>query len=131
MRRLTERKSVMTFYSTESSERDAFIASLRALADFLDANKAVPVPRYGATIELHADSTEDGGNLQVDHLAQLLGAEVTDETATGGHYSAVRSFGLIGYEAVSIPQTCIAQYDADMSYRGCVSPELAVYPTSL
>jgi hypothetical protein len=113
----------MTHYTTEPADREEFIASLRALADHLAAHPAIPVPTHGDTIVMHADSTECGGNLQVEHVAALLGADVFDDTATGGHYLAVRSFGVLGYEIVSIPETCRAQYDADRSYWGCVKPD--------
>ena len=53
-----------------------------------------------------------------------LGAEINDETATGGHYWAVRSFGAIGYEIVAITEHYSAVHDALMSYRGSVTPDL-------
>jgi hypothetical protein len=118
----------MAYYTTEPADRQEFIASLRALADHLAAHPAIPVPIDGGTILMHADSTECGGNLEVEHVAALLGAEVFDDTATGGHYLAVRSFGVLGYEIVSIPETCRAQYAADRSYQGCVKPDQPAQP---
>lgn len=118
----------MAYYTTEPARREEFIASLRALADHLAAHPAIPVPVHGDTIVMHADSTECGGNLQVEHVAALLGADVFDDTATGGHYLAVRSFGVLGYEIVSIPETCRAQYAAERSYWGCVKPDQPAKP---
>lgn len=60
--------------------------------------------------------------------APILGVPVTDDTADGGHYHAIRSFGLITYEAVHVPQRCIEAYDALMSYRDCVTPDTPPAP---
>jgi hypothetical protein len=113
----------MTFYTTDSGARAEFITSLRALADYLVGHPAVPVPKYGITVLLHANSADDDGRCQVDQVARLLGVNVTDETAIGGHYSAVRCFGVIGYEAVAITIAYSALYEAESSYRGCVNPD--------
>jgi hypothetical protein len=110
-------------YATDPTVRDQFIAGLRALADYLAAHPAIPVPGYSNTIHLHADSTENGGSLQVDRVARLLDAKVTDETPGGGHYHASRRFGPVNYEVVSIPEICMARHDAAMSYRACVVPD--------
>lgn len=110
-------------YSTDPTGRADFIASLLALADYLARNPAIPVPLYGEVISVHADSTENGGSFQVDRIAKLLGAEVTDDTRSGGHYRAIRSFGRMTYEIVSIPETCMALHDALMSYRDSVIPD--------
>ena len=95
-------------YSTDPSARASFIGDLRALADFL---------------ALHAASTDDGGRDQVNHVACLLGATITDEIASGGHYRAERAFGQITYSVVSIPEAHMAAYHALNSYDGCVSPD--------
>ena len=36
--------------SVDPAARNEFIAGLRALADYLEAHQAVPVPAYGANI---------------------------------------------------------------------------------
>lgn len=113
----------MPYYTTDPAARDEFIASLRALADHLAAHPALPVPKHGTTVLLHANSADDGGRCQVDQLARLLGVNVTDETAIGGHYSAVRCFGVVGYEAVAITDAYSAQAAAESSYRGRVIPD--------
>lgn len=104
------------FYTTDPQDRAEFITALRSLADFLAGNSAAPVPLYGDEITLHADSYEDGGKAQVDFLARVLGAPVTDNRPDG-HYAAHRSFGCIDYQAVSIPQTWTAMRDAQQSYE--------------
>ena len=98
-------KEPAMFYTTHPEARQAFTRSLRELADYIDRHRAIPVPAHGATILLHADAAEDGGRAQVDYIARLLDAQVCDETATGGHYSAARAFGVIGYQITSIPET--------------------------
>ena len=109
-------------YTTHPEARQAFTRSLRELADHIDQHRALPVPAHGATIVLHADAAEDGGRAQVDYTARLLNAQVCDETATGGHYSAARAFGVIGYQITSIPGPVMATHRALQSYHGSVTP---------
>jgi hypothetical protein len=108
------------FYSTDPEERVGFITSLRELADFLASNPGVPAPKYGCQISLNADAYEDGGKAQVDHIARLLDARITDHTPDG-HYAADRSFGRILYRAVSIPDAWTARRNAQQSYEDCIS----------
>ena len=110
------------FYTTHPEARQAFTWSLRELADHIDRHRALPVPTHGATILLHADAAEDGGRAQVDYIARLLDTEVCDETASGGHYSAARAFGVIGYQITSIPGPVMATHRALQSYQGSVIP---------
>jgi hypothetical protein len=113
----------MQYYTTDPGAKGRFISALRELADYLDRHPAIPVPKHGATIALHAATADDGGRAQVDRIAGLLDAAVNDETARGGHYWAVRNFGPIGYEVVAITAAYHARYAADSSYRGCVTPD--------
>ena len=112
-------------YTTHPEARQAFTRSLRELADHIDRHRAIPVPAYGATILLHADAAEDGGRAQVDYIARLLDTEVCDETASGGHYSAARAFGVIGYQITAIPGLVMATHRALWSYHGSVTPDPA------
>jgi hypothetical protein len=113
----------MTSYTTDPGARARFIRALRDLADYLDQNMTIPVPAHGATLLLHASSADDGGRAQVDRIAKLLGADVNDDTACGGHYWAARAFGPIGYQIVAITGAYSATHDALMSYRGSVIPD--------
>jgi hypothetical protein len=106
--------------------RGAAIAGLRALADFLESNPAVPVGRY-AGCELHVFPADDGdaaGRAAVDQVAAVLGVPVTDDTATGGHYYARRSFGPARYAFVHIPpayearMAALRSYDANLDASG-------------
>ena len=95
----------MKLYTTDLGARGRFIRALRDLADYLDQNPAIPVPKTGETVTVHASPADDGGRAQVDHIAALLNASIRDETARGGHYWAVRQFGPIGYEIAAISST--------------------------
>ena len=110
-------------YTTEPGARAAFITGLRDLAAYLETHPGIPVPRYGQCLTLNAASTDDGGRDQVNHVACLLGATITDEIAGGGHHRAERAFGQITYSIVSIPAAHMAAYHALVSYDGCVSPD--------
>ena len=109
-------------FTTDPETRQALITGLRDLADYLDRHPAIPVPKHGATILLHAATAEDGGRAQVNRIAELLDTAVNDETARGGHYWAVRNFGPLGYEVVAITAAYRATFDAESSYRGCITP---------
>jgi hypothetical protein len=99
--------------------RTRTVNGLRELADFLQANPAVPVHDYGWTFSIYGRRGVPDAyqRAEVDHIAELLGVQVRDETARGGHYYASRSFGLITYEAVHISAQRVAAYEAETSYR--------------
>jgi hypothetical protein len=103
------------FYTTDPKNRAEFIASLDLLAEFLAKNPDVPVPVHGAEITLHANLYEDGGKAQIEYIAHLLHARIFDETPDG-HCTVYRTFGRIGYGAVSIPGTAKARREARHSY---------------
>ena len=112
-------------YTTDPAARERFITGLCDLAACLDARPNVPVPSIGATINLHVASTEDGGRGQVAHIAAQLGVTISDDTLNGGHLTAVRMFGPVGYMVVSIPATVMADHRARDSYYRSVTPELS------
>lgn len=107
--------------TTDPATRQAYIAGLRALARFLSANPEVPVPDYGTGVLLFADGSDEGKRRAVDRFAALTGARVTDSV----HYTAVRAFGPVRYEAVAVPAAVSAAYRAHMTYDGCVTPDAA------
>jgi hypothetical protein len=91
----------MSDYVIKTGDREAFIAGLRELADFLAANPDVLVPRNpGFALIVHAADTaarEAGANL----AATPLGAVVDD--IGEGYYDARRTFGPIAYSVIAIP----------------------------
>jgi hypothetical protein len=97
--------------------RTQTITGLRALADFLEANPAVPVNEFGWTVTVHADGTDAEERAEVNRIAELLNVTPTDETEQGRHYRATKSFGRITYETVHIPARRMDDYRALMSYR--------------
>lgn len=105
-------------------ERTEFIAGLRALAEFLESNPAVPVPRYGTSILVGAQWADDNRGF-VDEFAALTGAEIDDQWASSGHYTARATFGPVTYEAYAISKPAMDAYDAERSYRGSVQPDAA------
>ncbi|WP_169983535.1 hypothetical protein [Microbispora sp. H10836] len=104
--------------------RTALIAGLRALADFLDANPAVPVPRSVYALHFPHGATDAEMCAEVDHIAELLGVRASQEF---GHYGAAVHFGPVEYKAVAILAARRAQYEADRSYEGCIQPDPVPY----
>ena len=110
-------------YTTDPAERQEYITGLRQLADYLDANPGVPVPRYGSSIRLIASLAEDGGIAEIITIAAQLAAPVIDATQDMGSYRTCRSFGPVTYEAFSSTRASMAIYRAETSYAGCVIPD--------
>lgn len=98
--------------------RHQTITGLRALADLLEANPAVPVKEFGADYSVHTRVGDDAAAAaRVDQVAALLGAQVTDDRPRGGHYIASKTFGRIAYRIVHIPARQMHEHYAHMSYR--------------
>ena len=92
----------MTYADT--AERQAFIAGLRELADFLENNPNVPAPEYGTDVLVFPPLVSYG---EKKREVDVIAARINSGTATslGGHYSASRRFGPVEYRAVAIPAT--------------------------
>jgi hypothetical protein len=102
--------------------RHQTVSGLRALADFLENNPAVPVDEYGAEFTLFIRRRTDAcARAEVDRIAAVLHSEICDDTARGGHYRVTKTFGRITYRAVHVPSRAIADYDARMSYRNNIT----------
>lgn len=100
-------------HTTDPAARQAFTASLRKLADYLDKHPAVPVPRYGANITVIVDDTDDGGRDQVRQIARVMHASV--QAPGHGNVSTSRGFGEVTYRAASIAPEVM---DRQVSARG-------------
>ncbi|MUN38185.1 hypothetical protein [Actinomadura litoris] len=97
--------------------RHQVITGLRALADFLADNPAVPVPEYGDSFDVFPREVDETLSAAVvDQVAELLGVLVQDDRPQGGHYIAARSFGRITYRLVHIPDRVRREFDARRSY---------------
>lgn len=86
----------------DTTERQAFIAGLRELAEFLETNPDVPAPEYGTDVLVFPPRVpDDEKRREIDLIASRIGSET--ETTCGGHYSASRQFGPVKFRAVAIP----------------------------
>ena len=85
----------------DSTERAAFIAGVRELADYLESNPEVPAPIYSRVYTFPPNIGWAEMCAEIDAAAALLG--VMPRLTDGGHYVAGRSFGPVEYEAVAIP----------------------------
>lgn len=107
--------------------RAAFIAGLRDLASYLEANPDLPVQRFGEAVTLHTGhelphgGTWDGEFRALKAFAAAIGAEVTELYPGSGHYYASRSFGPVTYEATAISPAAHARHDARNSYADVIS----------
>ena len=92
----------MSYYAN-SEERDLLIAGLRELAEFLDQNPQVPVPRSADLLVFPPNGSDAEMFAEIDAIAGHIGAVASDAGSPRGHYSAVRDFGAVQYRAVAIP----------------------------
>lgn len=104
--------------------RRAVIAGLRDLADFLQANPAVPVP-YGSIHVTYVPERAADADMcaEIDRIAALLNTPIDSRFLTRGHYVTGLDFGPVRYEAVAIFAGARARFEALDSYAGCVTPD--------
>lgn len=87
----------MTYADTK--ERQAFIAGLRALADFLENNPEVPAPKYTTDVLVFLPfASDEEKKREIDVIASRIGS-VSEPSC--GHYTASRRFGPVEYRAGS------------------------------
>jgi hypothetical protein len=99
------------------------VAGLRALASYLAANAAVPVPPYGWEVLVHAEGTDGEQFSQVDLVGEMMSERPVDRRAATGHHHAERSFGPVTYRFVGISERRMAQHQAWASYADSVVPD--------
>lgn len=85
----------------DPDRREAMVKGLRGIADLLEARSDVPIPDTSKEIMVFVDGTIAEKLAQVDHVAEMLGTPVTDNTARGGHYFTQKSFGPVSYEVIA------------------------------
>ena len=92
----------MTYYANDE-QRVRLIAGLRDLADFLDQNPDVPVPRRADLLVFPPEASDAEMFAEIDTIAELIGSTASDTDCPRCHYSAVRDFGPVQYRAIAIP----------------------------
>jgi len=93
----------MSYYA-DDQERARLIAGLRDLAEFLDQNPQVPAPRFADLLVFPSRDTDAEMFVEVDVIAEQIGATASRNDTPDGHYIASRYFGPVEYRAVAIPQ---------------------------
>lgn len=91
----------MPDYVIKTGDREAFIAGLRELADFLTANPAVLVPSHPSFALLVSADDAATRERSAKYAAAPLGVPVDD--IGQGYYDACRTFGPIAYNVIAIP----------------------------
>ena len=104
--------------------RDQLTAGLRQLADYLDTHPAIPVATFGWDLYVSTCGASDhDGIAAIDRIAEALGVTVDDDRATGGHYTATKTFGPVSYGAFHIPARRRAAHRALMTYYDSITPD--------
>ena len=106
--------------TTDPGARAEFTAGLRQLAEYLDANPGVPVPSYGTTIMVSAGTIEEGGMTEIFAMSIALAAPFIERE---GVYRTERKFGPVTYKGFADSAAALANYEAQRSYYGCVTPD--------
>jgi hypothetical protein len=106
--------------TTDPAKREAFIAGLRDLADFLAAHPGVAVSEQATSIGPTAYGDYDDETRQIEAFAAAAGLEVTDDRPSGGKIQASRAFGPVTYHAFTYSLARLAETDARNSYAGNV-----------
>jgi hypothetical protein len=94
----------MSYYAN-SEERADLITGLRDLANFLDRNPAVPVPRRTDVLVFPPLGGDAEMFAEIDKIAGQIGATASGADSPADHYVAVRDFGPVQYRAVAIPHS--------------------------
>ncbi|MFI6802614.1 hypothetical protein [Streptosporangium canum] len=110
--------------SIDPERRTAFITGLRELADFVETNPEIPIPRASIPVHYFPERVTDSEMCaEVDRIAELLGTDIDPVHLPHDHYTTARHFGPISYEAVAILAGARARHEALTSYRDCVTPD--------
>jgi hypothetical protein len=94
-------------------ERTDMVAGLRALADFLEANPAVPIPRHGHQFSVTTSGSDEQKRSQVKFASLAIGEDVTDD-AQGGHYWTQRRFGPVSYQITAVSSAAMQRWQRTM-----------------
>ena len=86
------------------------VAGLRALADFLEANPAVPIPQHGHLFSITTSGSDEQKLSQVKFTSLAIGEDARDDTPKGGHYWTERRFGPVRYRIDAISDAAMRRY---------------------
>jgi hypothetical protein len=87
---------------TDPDQRQGLINGLRALADFLESNPAVPAPVDADLIVFPPFDSDAEQRREIDVIALRIGSG-TETSPYRRHYGTSRNFGPVEYRAVAIP----------------------------
>jgi hypothetical protein len=90
-------------HHANDEQRVRLVAGLRNLADFLDQNPDVSAPWEADLLVFPPEASDAEMFAEIDAIAELIGADASDDGSPSGHYSTVHSFQLVQYRAVAIP----------------------------
>jgi hypothetical protein len=90
-------------YYADNKERIRLIAGLRDLADHLEQNLRVSVPRRADVLVFPAEACDAEMFAEIDAIAEMIGSTASDDGSPNGHYVTLRSFGPVQYREVAIP----------------------------
>jgi hypothetical protein len=86
----------------DPDQRQELITGLRAIADFLESNPAVPVPTYTDLLVFPPFDSDAEQRQEIDMIASLIDSG-TETSPYHRHYVTSRQFGPVKYRAVAIP----------------------------
>ncbi len=87
-----------------ATDRERFIAGLRALAEYLESKPEVPAPWGGTSVLVFPPhGTNEERRAEINVIAARINAEPCE--IISGHYSVSRYFGPVEYRAVAIDRT--------------------------
>jgi hypothetical protein len=90
------------------------VAGLRAPADFLEANPAVPVPRHGHVFSVSTSSSDEQKRSQVKFAGLAIGEDVTDNARDGQCWTQ-RQFGPVSYLVFAVSSASQQWYQRAVS----------------
>jgi hypothetical protein len=93
-----------------------FVAGLRKLADFIEANPDLPIPGW-AHVTYFPDGADPEQHEEIDRVADIIGRE-TSWNKERTQYTVSRTFGPVTYKAALVLKAEKARYQAHISkYR--------------
>jgi hypothetical protein len=101
--------------------RTNMVAGLRALADFLEANPAVPIPRYGHDFGISTSGSDEQKRSQVKFASLAIGEDFTDDTKNGQCWTQ-RRFGSVRYRIFAVSDAAVQRYQRAVKSQGDAEP---------